>query len=127
MLLKSFGWNPIIAYEAMTSRDDYVYCPFAYGYSNYARRGYAPHPAPVGRPVTDRIEWTWTFNLGRHWAGGLCPFYAQASSPQLRAVCDEFLNVEGSFMPTAAASPLTAVHGWTRALNQHAGISFVGR
>ena len=25
----------------MASRDDYIYCPFAYGYSNYARRGYA--------------------------------------------------------------------------------------
>jgi multiple sugar transport system substrate-binding protein len=35
------GWNPISVYEAMTSRDDYVYCPFAYGYSNYARPGYA--------------------------------------------------------------------------------------
>ena len=36
-----FGWNPIAVYEAMTLRDDYVYCPFAYGYSNYARGGYA--------------------------------------------------------------------------------------
>ena len=36
-----FSWNPISVYEAMTSRDDYVYCPFAYGYSNYARPGYA--------------------------------------------------------------------------------------
>ncbi|WJH33146.1 extracellular solute-binding protein [Paenibacillus sp. CC-CFT747] len=36
-----FGWNPIAVYEAMTSTDDYVYCPFAYGYSNYSRPGYA--------------------------------------------------------------------------------------
>jgi multiple sugar transport system substrate-binding protein len=36
-----FSWNPISIYEAMTSLDDYVYCPFAFGYSNYARRGYA--------------------------------------------------------------------------------------
>jgi len=36
-----FGWNPISVYEVVTSRDDYVYCPFAYGYSNYARPGYA--------------------------------------------------------------------------------------
>jgi multiple sugar transport system substrate-binding protein len=35
-----FGWNPISVYEAMTSRD-FFYCPFAYGYSNYARPGYA--------------------------------------------------------------------------------------
>lgn len=36
-----FEWNPIRVYEAMTSRDDFAYCFSAYGYSNYARRGYA--------------------------------------------------------------------------------------
>ncbi|MCL5004979.1 MAG: extracellular solute-binding protein [Acidobacteria bacterium] len=34
-------WNPIATYEAMTARDDVAYCPFAFGYSNYARPGYA--------------------------------------------------------------------------------------
>ena len=34
-------WNPIATYEAMTARDDIAYCPFAFGYSNYARPGYA--------------------------------------------------------------------------------------
>jgi multiple sugar transport system substrate-binding protein len=34
-------WNPIAVYEALTRTDDFVYCPFAYGYSNYARRDYA--------------------------------------------------------------------------------------
>lgn len=38
-----FQWNPIQVYEALTAVDDFVYCPFAYGYSNYARRGYAKH------------------------------------------------------------------------------------
>jgi len=33
--------NPIATYEAMTSGDHLAYCPFAYGYSNYARPGYA--------------------------------------------------------------------------------------
>jgi len=33
--------NPIRVYEAMTLTDDYAYCPFAYGYSNYSRFGYA--------------------------------------------------------------------------------------
>ena len=32
--------NPIATYEAL-SRGEILYCPFAYGYSNYARRGYA--------------------------------------------------------------------------------------
>ncbi|MEO0333941.1 MAG: carbohydrate ABC transporter substrate-binding protein, partial [Bacteroidota bacterium] len=36
-----FNWNPIQVYEAMTSGDDYVYSPFAYGYANYAQEGYA--------------------------------------------------------------------------------------
>ena len=36
-----FDWNPIAVYEALSRRDDYVYCPFAYGYSNYSRAGYS--------------------------------------------------------------------------------------
>jgi len=36
-----FDWNPIAVYEALSRRDDFVYCPFAYGYSNYARAGYS--------------------------------------------------------------------------------------
>lgn len=38
-----FDWNPIAVYEALSRRDDYVYCPFAYGYSNYSRAGYSDH------------------------------------------------------------------------------------
>lgn len=37
----NFARNPIQVYEAMTKTDDIAYCPFAYGYSNYSRRGYA--------------------------------------------------------------------------------------
>jgi len=36
-----FNRNPIQTYEAMTLSDDIAYCPFAYGYSNYSRDGYA--------------------------------------------------------------------------------------
>ncbi|WP_448699524.1 ABC transporter substrate-binding protein [Mucilaginibacter sp. AW1-3] len=36
-----FDRNPIQTYEAMTLSDDIAYCPFAYGYSNYSRKGYA--------------------------------------------------------------------------------------
>ena len=36
-----YDMNPINVYEAMTLGDDYVYSPFAYGYSNYSRKGYA--------------------------------------------------------------------------------------
>jgi multiple sugar transport system substrate-binding protein len=37
----NFDRNPIKVYEAMTLTDTIAYCPFAYGYSNYSRRGYA--------------------------------------------------------------------------------------
>lgn len=36
-----FNYNPIAVAERMSSTDDYWYCPFAYGYSNYSRKGYA--------------------------------------------------------------------------------------
>ncbi|WP_313516103.1 extracellular solute-binding protein [Sphingobacterium sp.] len=36
-----FSCNPIQIAEIMTKTDDYWYCPFSYGYSNYSRRGYA--------------------------------------------------------------------------------------
>ena len=38
---RCFDWNPIQTYEAMTQTDDFTYCPFAYGYSNYAKPSYA--------------------------------------------------------------------------------------
>jgi multiple sugar transport system substrate-binding protein len=40
---RMFDLNPIRVYETMSSTDDLMYCPFAYGYSNYARPGYAKH------------------------------------------------------------------------------------
>src|SRR5215210_3600062 len=38
---RMFDCNPIAIAELMTLTDDYWYCPFAYGYSNYSRNGYA--------------------------------------------------------------------------------------
>jgi multiple sugar transport system substrate-binding protein len=37
----NFSRNPIQVYEAMTLTDAIAYCPFAYGYANYSRTGYA--------------------------------------------------------------------------------------
>ena len=36
-----FDHNPIAVAERMSATDDFWYCPFSYGYSNYARDGYA--------------------------------------------------------------------------------------
>ena len=38
---QSRQWNPIQTYNAMSSTDEIVYCPLAFGYSNYGRPGYA--------------------------------------------------------------------------------------
>ncbi len=38
---RMFNYNPISIAELMTGTDDYFYCPFAYGYSNYSRKGFA--------------------------------------------------------------------------------------
>jgi multiple sugar transport system substrate-binding protein len=43
--------NPIQVYEAMTQGDGIAYLPFAYGYSNYARQGYARNTLKFGKLV----------------------------------------------------------------------------
>jgi multiple sugar transport system substrate-binding protein len=47
-----FHWNPIAVYEALAGREDLAYCPFAYGYSNYSRRGVAQNLLHFGDMVT---------------------------------------------------------------------------
>lgn len=46
--------NPIQTYEAMTQGDSIAYLPFAYGYSNYARPGYARRALRFGGLVRRR-------------------------------------------------------------------------
>lgn len=48
--------NPIQTYEAMTQGDKIAYLPFAYGYSNYARAGYARRALRFGGLVTRRAR-----------------------------------------------------------------------
>lgn len=40
--------NPIATWEELANGESVAYCPFAYGYSNYSRHGYARHPLRVG-------------------------------------------------------------------------------
>lgn len=40
--------NPIMVWERLANGDEEAYCPFAYGYSNYSRQGYAKHSIEVG-------------------------------------------------------------------------------
>jgi multiple sugar transport system substrate-binding protein len=47
-----FKWNPIAVYEQLTSRNNYLYCPFAYGYTNYSRTGYTEFPIHFTDMVT---------------------------------------------------------------------------
>lgn len=43
-----FHLNPIGVAERMSGANDYWYCPFAYGYSNYSRNGYAKYRLDYG-------------------------------------------------------------------------------
>ena len=49
---QSFKQNPIQTCEAMTQSDDFAYCPFTYGYSNYSRPGYARKLLEFGQLVS---------------------------------------------------------------------------
>lgn len=46
-----FEWNPIRVFEALTTQNELAYCPFAYGYSNYSRAGYAERQLRFGDVV----------------------------------------------------------------------------
>jgi multiple sugar transport system substrate-binding protein len=47
-----YDWNPIAMYETLAACDAYSYCPFAYSYSNYARRGFGVHVVRFADTVT---------------------------------------------------------------------------
>jgi multiple sugar transport system substrate-binding protein len=44
--------NPIRTWEALTRGGEAAYCPFAYGYANYGRADFTPHPLRFGGLVT---------------------------------------------------------------------------
>lgn len=44
--------NPIATWEELANGHHIAYCPFAYGYSNYSRSGFAKHPLKVGSLVS---------------------------------------------------------------------------
>ena len=43
-----FGWDPIQVHEALAADSGLYYCPYAYGYTNYSRRGYCDHLLKAG-------------------------------------------------------------------------------
>ena len=43
--------NPIKTWQLLATSDTVAYCPFAYGYSNYSRIGYATHTLQTGRLI----------------------------------------------------------------------------
>ena len=44
--------NPIRTWQLLATSDTVAYCPFAYGYSNYSRAGYAAHRITTGGLVS---------------------------------------------------------------------------
>ncbi|MFC2175829.1 extracellular solute-binding protein [Bacteroidota bacterium] len=47
-----FNWNPINIAEIMTTTDNFVYCPFAYSYSNYTRPSFTSKPLQYGNLIS---------------------------------------------------------------------------
>lgn len=47
-----FSRNPIQTWDFLACSRKAAYCPFAFGYSNYSRDGYAEHPIEVGGLVS---------------------------------------------------------------------------
>lgn len=50
---QSIHWNPIQILETMAKSDELVYAPFLFGYTNYARKGYAKHIIDFGNSPTN--------------------------------------------------------------------------
>jgi multiple sugar transport system substrate-binding protein len=50
----SVDWNPIQVYDFMTSTSDVIYCPYAFGYSNYSRAGNAVRLTFTDAPLAGR-------------------------------------------------------------------------
>lgn len=46
-----FDWDPIAVHESLAADSGYFYCPYAYGYSNYSKEGYAAHLLKAGNVV----------------------------------------------------------------------------
>ena len=46
-----YDFNPIALYERMASEDTFAYCPFAYTYSNYSRKGFGAKHIRFSNPV----------------------------------------------------------------------------
>lgn len=40
---RCLDWSPIDLLTVMSTTDELLYCPHAFGYTNYSREGYAPH------------------------------------------------------------------------------------
>lgn len=47
-----FDWDPIRVHEVLSTEENASYCPFAYGYTNYSRRGYSKHILKAGNVVS---------------------------------------------------------------------------
>jgi multiple sugar transport system substrate-binding protein len=47
-----FDLNPIATLEVLSRENTFAYCPFTYGYSNYARPGYGPHLIRFGEVIS---------------------------------------------------------------------------
>ncbi|BFM13278.1 extracellular solute-binding protein [Simiduia litorea] len=78
---RCFDWNPIKVYEAMSRSDDFAYCPFAYGYANYAQDDYAEHRLDF----SDTVQLTPNNRLRTTLGGTGLAISAHCKNPELAA------------------------------------------
>ena len=79
----SFGADPILMLELMSRSDEVAYVPLMFGYSNYARPGFAPHIA-VSKHSFGQTRAVWK-RVGRYRVGCLRLLGTQTGSHRLRA------------------------------------------
>ena len=61
--------NPIALYERMSSEETIAYCPFAYTYSNYSRKGFGANHVRFSNPVAMDSRYTHAYGA---WGYGDC-------------------------------------------------------
>ena len=99
----SLDRNPIRTWQMLADSETVAYCPFAYGYSNYSRPGYAQSPLQTGGLVRFNGRDT-AIDSWRGGAGGVAPLQASGADSGIRRVCGKPDDSEDTLRPCRGAA-----------------------
>ena len=107
----SFDRNPIRTWQLLADSDAVAYCPFAYGYSNYSRAGYASNILCAGGLVSPQLASRSARHLGG--AGLAISRNLQASGrcPRLCRIRRQPTHAEDSYALNPAANQAIVQRG----------------